>query len=103
MTRRGVGRALSWFRGRLQADVAGLAAEGVAVRSLRSSFVAVAVVREDLREARAGEPQGRDLEDGFALTGFFLSRHVLEPRGQVFADERMHFIAALTRALPHVA
>jgi len=51
----------------------------------------------------AGEPVGRDLTDGFALTGFFLSRHVLEPRGQVFADERMHFIAALTRALPNVA
>ena len=50
-----------------------------------------------------GEPAGHDLEDGFALTGFFLSRHVLEPRGQVFADERMHFIAALTRALPKVA
>jgi len=50
-----------------------------------------------------GEPMGSDLTDGFALTGFFLSRHVLEPRGQVFADERGHFIAALTRALPDVA
>lgn len=50
-----------------------------------------------------GEPEGRDLDDGFALTGFFLSRHVLEPRGQVFAEERMHFLAALNRALPQVA
>ena len=49
------------------------------------------------------EPAGRDLADGFALTGFFLARHVLEPRGQLFSDERAHFIAALTRALPSVA
>jgi DNA repair protein RecO (recombination protein O) len=51
----------------------------------------------------AGDPSGRDLADGFALTGFFLSRHVLEPRGQVFAEERMHFLNALHRALPNVA
>jgi len=53
------------------------------------------------------EPQtvaaGRDLADGFALTGFFLTRHVLEPRGLTLADERAHFIAALARALPSVA
>ena len=48
-------------------------------------------------------PVGEDLADGFALTGFFLQRHVLEPRGQMLADERMHFIAALARALPIVA
>jgi DNA repair protein RecO (recombination protein O) len=46
------------------------------------------------------EPAGHDLADGFALTGFFLARHVLEPRGQLLSDERAHFIAALTRALP---
>jgi DNA repair protein RecO (recombination protein O) len=55
-----------------------------------------------LREADAA-PSGRDLADGFALTGFFLSRHVLEPRGLKLADERTHFIAALERALPSVA
>ena len=49
------------------------------------------------------EPAGRDLADGFALTGFFLARHVLEPRGQTLTEERAHFIAALTRALPNVA
>lgn len=49
------------------------------------------------------EPAGRDLADGFALTGFFLARHVLEPRGQLLSDERAHFIAALTRALSSVA
>ena len=48
-------------------------------------------------------PSGRDLADGFALTGFFLSRYVLEPRGLALSDERTHFIAALGRALPSVA
>jgi DNA repair protein RecO (recombination protein O) len=48
-------------------------------------------------------PAGRDLADGFALTGFFLARHVLEPRGLALSDERAHFIAALGRALPNVA
>jgi DNA repair protein RecO (recombination protein O) len=48
-------------------------------------------------------PAGRDLADGFALTGFFLSRHVLAPRGLTLADERAYFIAALARVLPSVA
>jgi len=48
-------------------------------------------------------PAGRDLADGFALTGFFLARHVLEPRGLTLTDERAHYIAALARALPSVA
>ena len=49
------------------------------------------------------EPAGTDLADGFALTGFFLERHVLEPRGQTVTDERAHFIAALARALQSAA
>ena len=52
---------------------------------------------------RGVEPNGRDLTDGFALTGFFLSRHAMEPRGLALGDERAHFIAALERALPSVA
>jgi DNA repair protein RecO (recombination protein O) len=52
---------------------------------------------------RALEPTGRDLSDGFALTGFFLSRHVMEPRGLALGEERANFIAALGRALPSVA
>jgi DNA repair protein RecO (recombination protein O) len=55
-----------------------------------------------LRDADA-TPAGGDVADGFALTGFFLTRYVLEPRGLSLADERAHFIAALTRALPDVA
>jgi DNA repair protein RecO (recombination protein O) len=46
---------------------------------------------------RDAAPAGGDLADGFALTGFFLARHVLEPRGLALSDERTHFIAALLR------
>ena len=48
-------------------------------------------------------PSSHDLADGFALTGYFLTRHVLEARGLSLGDERAHFIAALNRALPSVA
>jgi DNA repair protein RecO (recombination protein O) len=44
------------------------------------------------------EPAAEQLADGFALTGFFLERYVLEPRGLPLGDERAHFIAALLRA-----
>jgi DNA repair protein RecO (recombination protein O) len=49
-----------------------------------------------LRE-RDAQPAGRDLDDGFVLTGFFLARHVLEPRGLALSGERAHFIAAILR------
>lgn len=39
----------------------------------------------------------QDLLDGFALTGRFLARSVLEPRGQTHSDARSGFINALTR------
>lgn len=55
-----------------------------------------------LRE-RDAMPIGHDLADGFALTGYFLARHVLEARGLTLSDERAHFIAALNRALPSIA
>jgi DNA repair protein RecO (recombination protein O) len=57
---------------------------------------------EFLRDEQA-PASGRDLADGFALTGYFLTRHVLEPRGLKLADERSHFVAALSRALASVA
>jgi DNA repair protein RecO (recombination protein O) len=41
-----------------------------------------------------------DLRDGFALTGMFLLRHVLEPRGQMHSDARAGFIAAVMRRRP---
>lgn len=43
----------------------------------------------------AGRPSTQDLADGFALTGFFLARRVLEPRGLAFAEAREGFIAAV--------
>src|SRR3954453_7433100 len=55
---------------------------------------------------RQGERQGgggandwsdQDLQDGFRLTGLFLLRHVLEPRGQRHSDARDGFINAVTR------
>ena len=48
--------------------------------------------------ANAGGPNGwsdQDLQDGFALTGLFLLRHVLEPRGQGHSDAREGFINAV--------
>src|ERR1700736_4215808 len=39
----------------------------------------------------------QDLEDGFRLTGLFLLRHVLEPRGQAHSDARDGFINAVAR------
>jgi DNA repair protein RecO (recombination protein O) len=49
---------------------------------------------------RPGEGQtvgwsDNDLSDGFALTGLFLLRHVLEPRGQGHSDARNGFINAV--------
>jgi DNA repair protein RecO (recombination protein O) len=47
-------------------------------------------------EAEAGWLD-RDLQDGFQLTGLFLLRHVLEPRGQGHSDAREGFINAVIR------
>jgi DNA repair protein RecO (recombination protein O) len=47
--------------------------------------------------ASANSWSGQDLEDGFRLTGMFLLRNVLEPRGQGHSDARDGFIAAVTR------
>ncbi|HLZ97256.1 MAG TPA: DNA repair protein RecO [Steroidobacteraceae bacterium] len=52
-----------------------------------------------LRRGEAG-PNGwsdEDLRDGFELTGLFLLRHVLEPRGQGHSDARDGFINAVIR------
>jgi DNA repair protein RecO (recombination protein O) len=46
-------------------------------------------------------PGSRDLADGFELTGYFLSRHVVEPRGLRMPPERDRLIARLAAlALP---
>jgi DNA repair protein RecO (recombination protein O) len=46
---------------------------------------------------------GEDLRDGFDLTGRFLLRNVLEPRGQGHSDARDGFINAVARAMARVA
>ena len=43
-------------------------------------------------------PSADDLADAFAVTGFFLSRHVLEPRGLGLPDGRGNFINAVLNA-----
>ncbi|MBR1219908.1 DNA repair protein RecO [Bradyrhizobium sp. U87765 SZCCT0131] len=52
-----------------------------------------------LREDEGGDIawSDADLVDGFRLTGLFLLRHVLEPRGQGHSDAREGFIAAVMR------
>ncbi len=46
---------------------------------------------------------GQDLEDGFRLTGLFLMRNVLAPRGQEHSDARDGFIAAVSNPRPRAA
>jgi DNA repair protein RecO (recombination protein O) len=48
----------------------------------------------------AGEPSAEELAAGFALTGFFLTRFVLEPRATHLPEARSSFIAAVTRPRP---
>jgi DNA repair protein RecO (recombination protein O) len=50
-----------------------------------------------LCENGIGVPSAASLRDGFALTGFFLARHVFEPRGETLPPARQHFIAAVAR------
>lgn len=52
-----------------------------------------------LREGDGGANSlsDQDLRDGFEVTGLFLLRHVLEPRGQGHSDARDGFINAVTR------
>jgi DNA repair protein RecO (recombination protein O) len=52
-------------------------------------------LRED--DDGAGTWSDQDLLDGFALTGRFLLRNVLEPRGQGHSDARGGFINAVVR------
>ncbi|GIK82183.1 MAG: DNA repair protein RecO [Pseudorhodoplanes sp.] len=51
----------------------------------------------------SGTPSFAEILQGFALTYFFLCRHVFEPRGLAVSDARQSFIAAVTRALPSAA
>ena len=44
---------------------------------------------------RLARPSAAELAEAFALTGYFLTRHVLEPRGAQLTPAREHFIAAV--------
>ncbi|WP_426442707.1 DNA repair protein RecO [Bradyrhizobium genosp. P] len=48
-------------------------------------------------EGGANAWSDQDLLDGFQITGMFLLRHVLEPRGQRHSDARDGFIKAVTK------
>jgi DNA repair protein RecO (recombination protein O) len=52
---------------------------------------------EDRAQDHANDWSDQDLTDGFKLTGLFLLRHVLEPRGQGHSDARDGFINAVAR------
>lgn len=52
-----------------------------------------AFLAEDRNTVSAAE-----LTAGFALTGFFLNRHLFEPRGLASPDTRAHFLAAVLRS-----
>ena len=58
-----------------------------------------------LREGSDGRSgwSDQDLQDGFELTGRFLLRHVLEPRGLGHSDSREGFINAVTKHLTRTA
>jgi DNA repair protein RecO (recombination protein O) len=52
-----------------------------------------------LREPAEPEgPSAADLADGFAMTGFFLLHHVLEPRGLSLPEARAGFVSAVVAA-----
>jgi DNA repair protein RecO (recombination protein O) len=56
-----------------------------------------------LADEEAPAPTSDELAAGFALTGFFLGRHVYEARGEPLPEARTHFIVAVTRAIAKVA
>jgi DNA repair protein RecO (recombination protein O) len=49
-------------------------------------------------DAASAAPSADELADGFALTGFFLVRYVLEPRGTGLPESRAGFLASLKRS-----
>jgi DNA repair protein RecO (recombination protein O) len=50
-----------------------------------------------LRDPAISSPSAAALRDGFALTGYFLARHVFEPRGESLPPARAQFISAVAR------
>lgn len=56
-----------------------------------------------LRSDEASGPTIDELNEAFALTGFFLTRHVLEPRGMPMHDARASFISSVLRPVERAA
>jgi DNA repair protein RecO (recombination protein O) len=56
-----------------------------------------------LGEEEGPPPSADDLAAAFALTGFFLERHLYAPHGAALPDARAAFIVAVTRAIARVA
>ena len=50
-----------------------------------------------LGDAGAPSPSGEDVAVAFRLTGYFLARHVLDPRGLAMHEARASFIGAVLR------
>jgi len=56
-----------------------------------------------LIDTAIAEPSAAALREGFALTGYFLARHVLQPRGAALSEARRQFIATLERSAAETA
>jgi DNA repair protein RecO (recombination protein O) len=74
----------------------GAAVSRVAGEPWRDRLLPLPPFLRDSEDGRNGW-SGADILDGFRLTGLFLLRNVLEPRGQGHSDARDGFIAAVTR------
>lgn len=79
----------------------GRAVSRIAGEDWRDKLLALPAFLSDAKDV--SPPSSGDLAAAFALTGFFLTRHVLEPRGMALPDARTHFIAALARTLRDAA
>ena len=53
-----------------------------------------------LEPANGDRQTAADIADAFALTGYFLARHVYEPRGLEIPDARQSFMNLIERAKP---
>lgn len=53
-----------------------------------------------LEPANGASPNATDIADAFKLTGYFLARHVYEPRGLQIPEARQSFINLIERAKP---
>jgi len=81
----------------------GRAVSRAAGQAWRDRLLALPVFLSEEGQEGDTPPSPEDIDDGFALTGFFLERHVYEPRGEALPDSRRYFIAAVTRAIARVA